>query len=455
MIRIRQHYIRKIKFVSTNLNEKFSKILEQFPRTETIHPFYADLLNVLYDVHHYRLALGQLASLRNLVKKLEQDFIGMMKNGNTFYGCKQLKKAAFGRMCSIVKHTGTTLIFLEQVRQHMSRLPILDPNKRTFILCGSPNVGKSSFVDKVTHADVEIHPRSFTTKALFVGHMEYNFMTWQIIDTPGLLDRPFNDRKTIEMQTITALAHIRACILFIVDIAEQCGYTLEQQASLFKSLKPLVRNKPTLVICNKIDLIRPDKLTEKNRNIVLDMISKSFGDLNTEKIHQLTVTSKLLLSMSTLTEEGLASVRQIACELFLKSRMNREIEVQKLDRILGHVKKTKTLFKNSVSTAFIPTQIGRKTNERETRLALVEKKNALSTKATSLDNLSKNFSWNPVLREVDVLPQLLDGYTIANVIYEDIATKLASIEHQENQIFEDWKSLEKNVHHEVEPFLVE
>jgi hypothetical protein len=135
--------------------------------------------------------------------------------------------------------------------------------------------------------------------------------------------------------------------------------------------------------------------------------------------------------------------------------MNREIEVQKLDRILGHVKKTKILFKNSVSTAFISIQIGRKTNEREICLGFSRKKNVLSTKATSLDNLLKNFSWNLVLREVDVLPQFLDGYMIANVIYEDIAIKLASIEHQENQIFEDWKSLEKNVHHEVEPFLVE
>jgi len=35
-----------------------------------------------------------------------------------------------------------------QVRQHMSRLPSIDPNTRTLLVCGYPNVGKSSFMNK-------------------------------------------------------------------------------------------------------------------------------------------------------------------------------------------------------------------------------------------------------------------------------------------------------------------
>ncbi len=37
------------------------------------------------------------------------------------------------------------------------------------------------------------------------------------------------DRNTIEMQAITALAHLRAAILYVMDISETCGYTLEEQ----------------------------------------------------------------------------------------------------------------------------------------------------------------------------------------------------------------------------------
>lgn len=33
-------------------------------------------------------------------------------------------------------------------------------------------------------------------------------------------------RNTIEMQSITALAHLRAAVLFIIDPSEQCGFTL-------------------------------------------------------------------------------------------------------------------------------------------------------------------------------------------------------------------------------------
>lgn len=34
------------------------------------------------------------------------------------------------------------------------------------------------------------------------------------------------------MQAITALAHLRAAILYVMDISETCGYTLEEQVSV-------------------------------------------------------------------------------------------------------------------------------------------------------------------------------------------------------------------------------
>lgn len=45
-----------------------------------------------------------------------------------------------------------------QVRMHMMRLPSIDPTTRTIIVAGYPNVGKSSFVNKVTRANVEVQP---------------------------------------------------------------------------------------------------------------------------------------------------------------------------------------------------------------------------------------------------------------------------------------------------------
>jgi hypothetical protein len=139
----------------------------------------------------------------------------------------------------------------------LSRLPSIDPNTRTLLVTGFPNVGKSSFVNKITRAEVEVQPYAFTTKSLFVGHTDYQYLRWQVrdqpmsrsrrpplvsplprppvfmslrsppfsllqvIDTPGILDSPLEERNTIEMQAITALAHLRACVLYVCDLSEQ------------------------------------------------------------------------------------------------------------------------------------------------------------------------------------------------------------------------------------------
>ena len=47
--RIRSFYMRKVKFTQTNFSEKLALILSEFPKLDDLHPFYADLINVLYD----------------------------------------------------------------------------------------------------------------------------------------------------------------------------------------------------------------------------------------------------------------------------------------------------------------------------------------------------------------------------------------------------------------------
>ena len=68
-----------------------------------------------------------------------------------------------GRMCTIMKKQGPSLAYLEQVRQHMSRLPSIDPSARTLLVCGYPNVGKSSFMNST--------PTSRHQSGLGLGHV--------------------------------------------------------------------------------------------------------------------------------------------------------------------------------------------------------------------------------------------------------------------------------------------
>jgi len=74
--RIRGFYLRKIKFTQQNYHDKLTQIIGDFPRMEDIHPFYADLMNVLYDKDHYKLALGQINTAKHLIDNVSKDYAG-------------------------------------------------------------------------------------------------------------------------------------------------------------------------------------------------------------------------------------------------------------------------------------------------------------------------------------------------------------------------------------------
>lgn len=59
-------------------------------------------------------------------------------------------------MAKIIKRLGPSLGFLEEVRKHLSRMPNIDPYTRTLLITGFPNVGKSSFINQITNANVDV-----------------------------------------------------------------------------------------------------------------------------------------------------------------------------------------------------------------------------------------------------------------------------------------------------------
>lgn len=306
------------------IHDKLTIILTDFPTFDDLHPFYADLLNVLYDRDHYKLALGQLATARSLVDGIARDYVRLLKYGDSLYRCKCLKRAALGRMATLLSRHSKNLAYLEQVRQHLARLPSIDPTTRTLLIAGFPNVGKSSFINKITRADVDVQPYAFTTKSLFVGHCDYKYLRWQVIDTPGILDHELEARNTIEMQSITALAHLRASVLYFIDPSEQCGYSLEKQLSLFKSIMPLFSNKPLIVVANKTDLGWEKELDESGQKLMHAFVGESEG-------------RAILLKMSTHEEEGVTEVKNMACERLLELRVESKVRGKKVQNVLNRL----------------------------------------------------------------------------------------------------------------------
>ncbi|XP_022731074.1 nucleolar GTP-binding protein 1-like [Durio zibethinus] len=433
--RLRQFYMRKVKYTQQNFHEKLSTIIDEFPRLDDIHPFYGDLLHVLYNKDHYKLALGQINTARNLISKIAKDYVKLLKYGDSLYRCKSLKIAALGRMCTVIKRIGPSLAYLEQIRQHVARLPSIDPNTRTILICGYPNVGKSSFMNKITRADVDVQPYAFTTKSLFVGHTDYKYLRYQVIDTPGILDRPFEDRNIIEMCSITALAHLRAAVLFFLDISGSCGYSIAQQVALFHSIKSLFMNKPLIIVCNKTDLQPLDSLSEEDMKLVMEMKAEAMktvmgqgGEPSNEE--------GVLLTMSTLTEDGVIAVKNAACERLLNQRVELKMKSKKINDCLNrfHVAIPKPRDQKERPPC-IPQSVleakARQAAEPEKRKTEKDLEDENGGAGVYSANLRKNYILANDEWKEDILPEILDGHNVYDFIDPDILLRLEELEKEE------------------------
>ncbi|KAG6619964.1 Nucleolar GTP-binding protein 1 [Phytophthora cinnamomi] len=422
--RIRAFYMRKVKFTQQTCQEKLSQIIDDFPRLDDLHPFYADLINILYDRDHYKLALGQVNTARALIDNIAKDYVRMIKYGDSLYRCKQLKRAALGRMCTLLKKQKASLEYLEEVRKHLSRLPSIDPNTRTLLVTGFPNVGKSSFMNKVTRADVDVQPYAFTTKALYVGHLDYKYLRWQVIDTPGILDHALEDRNTIEMQAVTALAHLQASILFFMDISEQCGFTIEQQLSLFENIRPLFANKPLVLVCNKIDQMRFEALSENHQSMINTAVEE---------------TKAKFFTMSNHSEENVMDVRNYACDELLAHRVNSKVKGNKVADVLNRLSVAMPVARDDVKREItIPASViaaRENPNGVAPRVLLKDKMNANGGAGVySYDfkehykGMLRNDDWTQ-----DAIPEIWNGKNIADFVDPDILKRLEALEQEEDE----------------------
>ncbi|MEM2482533.1 MAG: GTPase, partial [Candidatus Nezhaarchaeales archaeon] len=110
-------------------------------------------------------------------------------------------------------------------------------------------------------AEPEIADYPFTTKSVSVGHIisPRGFIA-QIVDTPGLLDRPLEERNKIELQAIVALKNLEGGLVFLIDPTEACGYSLEYQLNVLRSVKEMFKERPIVVALTKIDIATEEQL---------------------------------------------------------------------------------------------------------------------------------------------------------------------------------------------------
>ena len=246
---------------SNIVSDNLENVATQWPSIDELDPFYVELADAVIGgtdpndddpgIDALKQHLSKISWAGRKAKEIRQEYEGRVVKGDKDTA-RKLRKQAFARIADIVEQVEDDLSAVSAARDALKVLPDIRPNEPTIVVAGYPNVGKSSFVNRVTRADNEIASYPFTTTQIRVGHFDEGRIRYQLVDTPGLLDRPPEERNEIESQAVSALEHAADAVLVLIDPSGECGYPLDQQLELRNDIEARF-DAPVLTIANKSD----------------------------------------------------------------------------------------------------------------------------------------------------------------------------------------------------------
>ena len=244
------------------IKDKLKSIIDAVPEIESMHPFYQDYIDITVGVDDLKQALGAINWAYGIIAQLEKEY-GAKIRKNPSEKASAIQKQAYGRISSVIYKIEKDLDFLDFAKQSLRNMPTIDFDAKTIVIAGFPNVGKSTLLRQITGADPQVANYPFTTKGIQIGHTERHWQNVQIIDTPGLLDRPVLEMNDIEMNAILALEHLADAILFIFDASETCGFHMDNQYNLLKQIEKIFSEIPVVYLFNKMDLIEDSQYLDQ------------------------------------------------------------------------------------------------------------------------------------------------------------------------------------------------
>ncbi len=250
--------LAKITASGDIVKDAFTGYVNKFPRVDKDDDFFPELIDLVIGIDQYKKSLGAMNWAANKTEHIKNESLKNVRHSKDVPEIEAIKKSFYGRLSSIIKQVSKDLDFLQECKNKFRNLPAVDSKVATLVVAGFPNVGKSKIVSTLSSATPEIAPYPFTTKGIVIGHMDDEWRKYQIIDTPGLLDRSIDERNDIEKQAILALRYLTHVILFILDPSETCGYSMEKQMALLDSVRKGFKNVPIIVAESKNDILKRD-----------------------------------------------------------------------------------------------------------------------------------------------------------------------------------------------------
>ncbi len=294
--------LAKLGIAYNTIDDELRKLIEGTETIEKNHPFYQEIFIMRINESPGKIAKTLRITRRNM-RRIYLEYRARIKTAPTPETAVSAFKSGLGRLLSFYKRIGKLALGIKEVIKEITKLPDIT-GELVVIVTGMPQVGKSTLIKTLTRAEPEIANYPFTTKTIIVGHIDVDKLgKIVLVDTPGLLDRPLEEKNIIEKKAVIALKHLADKALFMVDASPQSYYSIDEQLSVYYSVAGLVGDENTLVLINKTDITPKETLQETTRLIE-------------EK------TGKQPLMISALTGDGLEELVEILRKWFMEKIQN-------------------------------------------------------------------------------------------------------------------------------------
>ncbi|CRG98941.1 GTP-binding protein, putative [Plasmodium relictum] len=294
-----------------NLHKNLKRFLHPFQYSlyeNAISNLYKDgeVSNSLTDV------LNNILEVRKLITLTGKTYAGQLKYLKT---CREI----FGKLneaiidINIILQSGRKWLdahnsYIKKIR----KIKYIDITKPAISIIGCTNVGKSSILNSITNSKSKIADYNFTTKEFNLGHYSFNdendIHTAQIMDLPGLINRPEEKRNLMEKLTLSSLKNLPSAVIYVFDPLKKDDHkysSLKSQIDIRYYLRGLFPFRPWIDVITKSDLIDFDQVNLpkdiKENSVFISTEKKDSLLPLKEKIKE--VTFKLTSFLNKHTEE--------------------------------------------------------------------------------------------------------------------------------------------------------
>jgi nucleolar GTP-binding protein len=293
--------------------------------------------------------LDEIHEARKIILESGKDYISKAKEAESSRASDMAMEEGIASLLRQFKEfAGPPVSSVLELQRSLRSAPIVKLDTPAVVLVGAPNVGKSSIVRAISSATPEVNNYPFTTRGMTLGHVEvfwsdneaiakavvpdsrrkpgslshdvvmgkYAFsQLCQVMDSPGLLVRPDEDRNEMEALTLAAMQHLPTAVMYVMDLSGEAGdkcSSVADQLQLRREVRDRFPRRPWIDVVAKYDLGVVDGALEELEEILdgTPYIKLSIhegqgvGELRTEVLRMLGEVRVVLDAMSAVDDRS-------------------------------------------------------------------------------------------------------------------------------------------------------